>query len=374
MQEISGAKIIIRGRGSQKDGAPPTGHPDDDDELHVSIEGTDEAIEKALKEIEPLFFNPEQALKLKQEQLKNLAEINGGTPSSSGFGMGMGMGMGMGGTDFSCNASNKLSSTVVSTGDEYSLELKVPNPLVGLVIGKGGEQIQKMQSQTGVHVQITREQDMKPGDTHRSIVLKGSPEAVAECKRMIDEVINSRTQNAASALGQPKAHTSREMDHAFIVKVKVPNNKVGIIIGKGGVTIKMIQERTRAQVQIPSGPDEDNPNLRTLSIGGDSREAVEAAQMEITVALQQSAQASGVPLGASVGAGVGMGVNSQYPSLQTTLAQVQTIYVQVPDDKVGVMIGKAGVTIKELQSRLRVKISIPQAADPGSNPLVRTCR
>ena len=30
MQEMSGAKIVIRGRGSQKDGAPPTGHPDDE--------------------------------------------------------------------------------------------------------------------------------------------------------------------------------------------------------------------------------------------------------------------------------------------------------------------------------------------------------
>ena len=372
MQEISGAKIIIRGRGSQKDGAAPTGHPDDDDELHVSIEGTDEAIEKALKEIEPLFFNPEQALKLKQEQLKNLAEINGGTPSSSGYGMGMGMA----GADATYHASNKLSSTVMSSGDEYSLELKVPNPMVGLVIGKGGEQIQKLQSQTGVHVQIAREQDMKPGETHRSIILKGNPEAVAECKRMIDEILSSRSQNtgSGSALGQPKAHTSREMEHAFIVKVKVPNSKVGIIIGKGGVTIKMIQERTRAQVQIPSGPDEDNPNLRTLSIGGDSREAVEAAQMEITVALQQSAQASGVPVGLSMSGAPGLGINSQYSSLQTTLSQVQTIYVQVPDDKVGVMIGKAGVTIKELQSRMRVKISIPQAADPGTNPLVRTCR
>ena len=30
MQEISGAKILIRGKGSQKEGAPPTGHPDDE--------------------------------------------------------------------------------------------------------------------------------------------------------------------------------------------------------------------------------------------------------------------------------------------------------------------------------------------------------
>lgn len=352
LQEVSGAKIIIRGRGSQKDGAISSGHADDDDDLHISIEGTDESIEKALREIEPLLFNPEQALKLKQEQLKNLAEINGSPPSSSGFGII---------SDSVYGAGNKVTSSVMSAGDDYQVELKVPNAMVGFVIGKGGEHIQKLQSQTGAHVQIAREQDMKPGDTHRSIVLKGNPDAVAECKRMIDEVISSRQQNTMSGFGQPKQHTQREMDHSFIVKVKVPNNKVGIIIGKGGATIKTIQERTGAQVQIPSVPDEDNPNLRTLCIGGDSIESVEAAQLEITIALQQSAQAAGAPVG-----------GSQYAAMQPP--QTSTSFVLVPDDRVGVIIGKAGATIKELQSRTRVKISIPQAADAGSNPPVRTCR
>ena len=37
MQEMSGAKIVIRGRGSQKDGAPPTGHPDDEVSYSVVV-------------------------------------------------------------------------------------------------------------------------------------------------------------------------------------------------------------------------------------------------------------------------------------------------------------------------------------------------
>jgi hypothetical protein len=66
------------------------------DDLHVSLEGSDEAIEKALKELESVFYHPEQgiytfliyvylytyiynvfyhlkqAFALKQEQLKNI--------------------------------------------------------------------------------------------------------------------------------------------------------------------------------------------------------------------------------------------------------------------------------------------------------------
>jgi len=44
----------------------------------------------------------------------------------------------------------------------------------------------------------------------------------------------------------------------------------------------------------------------------------------------------------------------------------------VPDEKVGSIIGKGGATVKELQSRLGVKVQIPSAADANSFPPVRT--
>lgn len=47
-------------------------------------------------------------------------------------------------------------------------------------------------------------------------------------------------------------------------------------------------------------------------------------------------------------------------------------YMTVPDDKVGVVIGKAGATIKDLQHRTGTRIQIPPAPDPGSYPPVRT--
>lgn len=46
--------------------------------------------------------------------------------------------------------------------------------------------------------------------------------------------------------------------------------------------------------------------------------------------------------------------------------------LMVPDDKVGIIIGKGGATVKDIQNRLNVKIQIPQQPDIGSNPPVRT--
>eukprot|EP01041_Mallomonas_annulata_P000751 gene751-1435_t len=330
LQERTGAKILVRGRGSQKEGMS-SGHPDDDDELHVAIEGSNDAVSRALKEIEDILFNPEQALRLKQDQLKNLAEMNGNSSALT-------------------TTSQRDHYGNAMALDDNSVELRVPNNLVGLIIGKGGEHIQKLQSQTGAHVQIAKESDMKPGETCRSIILRGAPDAVAEAKRRIDDLITERTTPQQQTQNPLKNNNNKkELDnYAFVLRLPVANDKVGIIIGRGGVTIKSIQERTRAHVQVPTGPDEDNQEVRTLSIAADSREAVEAAQMEISMVLQQQQQQSNMP-------------------------PPNSVFIQVPDDKVGVIIGRQGTTIKDIQQRTQTRIQIPPQADPGTNPPIRTC-
>lgn len=326
MSESTGAKILIRGKGASKDGGSSnTGHPDDEDELHVFLEGSDDAIRKATAEIEKL-FDPQYANRVKQQQL---GAVGGGSSGGDGvYGPG--------------------------SGDAYQIELRVPNNMVGLIIGKGGENIVRIQSQLGVHAQIAKEHEMLPGETLRSIVLKGTPSNVNEAKSRIDEIINAQIakQSGISSDRGDRGNNDRgrELDHAFVVKLPVPNDKVGIIIGRGGMTIKGIQERTRAHVQIPLTPDEENPQARTLSIGGDTKEAVDSAQMEIFMCLQTHAQQT-----------------AQNSSSNALL-------MLVPDDKVGIIIGKGGATIKDIQNRNRVKVQIPPQPDAGSMPPMRTVR
>ena len=92
--------------------------------------------------------------------------------------------------------------------------------------------------------------------------------------------------------------------------------------------------------------------MRTLSIGGDTKEAVDAAQVEIFMTLS----------------------NQQQQVQQLYNASAASLHVVVPDDKVGLIIGKGGLTVKDIQNRLNVKVVIPQQADAGSNPPVRTIR
>jgi far upstream element-binding protein len=319
LQDSTGAKILIRGKGASKDGSAGV-HPDDDDELHVAIEGSEDAVERASREVEKILYNPDQAMKLKSEQLRTLAEMN----QSDGI-------YGPGGSS-----------------DSYQIELRVPNNMVGLIIGRGGENILRIQTQLSVNVQIAKESEMKPGETLRSIVIKGQEDNVEEAKKRIDEIIAQHNQKHSGQMFG--SGNMKELDTKYVLKVPVPNDKVGIIIGKGGMNIKGIQEKTKTTVQIPQVPDEDNPNVRTILIGGDIQDSIYQARDEILLTIQMQQQSVAQQLGASL----------------------NPMFVTVPDDKVGIIIGKGGATVKDIQNRLNVKIQIPQSADVGSNPPVRT--
>lgn len=145
MTERTGCKILVKGRGSQKDESRDT----DDDELHVSLEGHEDCVEKAVREVEEILYNPAKALRLKQEQLLNLAEMNG-SGGGGGGGGGFGGGFGGGGSQ----SSHSIYGPGLGSSDNTTMI--VPNNLVGLIIGKGGEQIQRLQAQSGGNVQIQK--------------------------------------------------------------------------------------------------------------------------------------------------------------------------------------------------------------------------
>jgi len=130
MSDRTGCKILVKGRGSQKEGSSADV---DDDELHVALEGSEEAVEKAVREVEDILYNPQRAMQLKQEQLMNLSGDKGGQ-SSSAVG----------------------KTNIYGPGPSEEEAMSVPNTCVGLIIGRGGEQIQRIQTQAGGHLQIQK--------------------------------------------------------------------------------------------------------------------------------------------------------------------------------------------------------------------------
>jgi far upstream element-binding protein len=280
-------------------------------------------VKRAVVEVQQILYNPEQALRLKQQQLSMMGNSN---PPDS------------------------LTIYGPGSSDTVTVDIEVPNSMVGLVIGKGGENIQRMQNASGAHMQIAKENEMRPGDTTRKIELRGSQSAVNELKRLVDEVVMNKK---SGGMGMDKSMSGggvpSDFQHAVILKIVVPNDKVGLIIGKGGLTVKGIQERTRSNVYIPPAADDDNPGVRTISIGAGNRECADACQLEVFQVLQANAQSNA----------------AAQSNAQTAM------HVQIPDDKIGLVIGKAGMTVKDIQNRCGVRIQIPHCPDPGTSH--RTC-
>lgn len=80
-----------------------------------------------------------------------------------------------------------------------------------------------MQTQTGGHIQIAKESEMRPGDTMRRVTIRGSEGAVRELKHRVDETVTMKTGRGLSS----GSREQRELDTAFVLKVVIPNDRVG---------------------------------------------------------------------------------------------------------------------------------------------------
>ena len=120
---------------------------------------------------------------------------------------------------------------------------------------------------------------MAPGQTQRVITLTASSkEAIDQCRGIIENMVTDRIRETGSMAtsshmppsggGNTQQHKLNEAisaGHALLT-IAVPDGDVGLIIGRGGMTIRSIQDRSGANIQIPQVADANNPATRTVSI------------------------------------------------------------------------------------------------------------
>ena len=136
----------------------------------------------------------------------------------------------------------------------------IPQDCIGLVIGKGGKNISKIQSATNTSIKISNSVGGKPEG-----IIIGSHENCTRAAIAIMECIKEK----------------RAMHTATTKKITMPNSAVGRVIGKGGATINYIKAETEVQDiefdKPPKGVEAVDPSyVRTCSITG-SDEQIEGA-------------------------------------------------------------------------------------------------
>lgn len=148
--------------------------------------------------------------------------------------------------------------------------------------------------------------------------------------------------------------------HSSSKKIDIPNGRVGVIIGKGGDTIKYLQVQSGAKIQVTRDMDADpNSPTRSVEIQGTPEQIARAEQLITEVLAQADAGVSEIVSGRRPGGPAQPGA--------------ETYQMKIGNNKVGLVIGKGGETIKSMQAKSGARIQvIPLHLPPGDTSTERT--
>jgi len=170
------------------------------------------------------------------------------------------------------NDSRSKDSKRSSFGKEPLVKLLVPNDAAGALIGKGGANLGDLKSRYGASMRLSHNRELYPGTDERIVILTGEVSQIIDLHNyIIDKVADARGSNRA-----------RDDNRGQQVKIILPNNTAGIIIGKGGETIKAMKEETKANILITGRDESPVHGERILIIKGNTEQRIEAARAVIS--------------------------------------------------------------------------------------------
>ena len=265
LEEETKCKILLRGKGSQKEGSSvQLSMADDTDDLHVLVTAdNNDDLEKGVKEIEKIIFADEETRNaLKKDQLQILAKVRnelGTAPDSAPF--------------------DPATGNFGSGSGEVKM-IQVPRECIGLVIGRKGETIKNLQAKSGA-TKIQAAPESSDGSDYRSVYIDGSEEACMTVINLINEIVQNHMKLQKAQ--QNKITDSNETRYVLMI----PSSIIGAVIGKSGETIKYISKKTGAIVFMDKDDDKTGDSLEKKIIITGTRLQAEEAKHEIDFIVKQ---------------------------------------------------------------------------------------
>ena len=236
--------------------------------------------------------------------------------------------------------ANIVSDTPMGGGYKMETqEMMIPAGKVGLVIGKGGEMIKSLQEQANCKMQMIQDGGYQ-GAPEKPLRLQGMHMNIEKGKQLVRELLDQKDAEARGLTGDFNGpiHT---------LEIQVPRDLVGVIIGRQGETIRQIQTQSGARLQFQNDSNATSHRIATLTGPPD---AVQKGQQMVQDVMNEVIQKQGKG---------GPTPNPQGPG-------VMTVSVAVPAGKCGLVIGKGGEKIRELQRQSGAHIEINKATQ--NNP------
>ncbi|KAK5889397.1 hypothetical protein CesoFtcFv8_015405 [Champsocephalus esox] len=198
----------------------------------------------------------------------------------------------------------------------------------------------------------------------RSVTLTGGPESIQAAKRLLTEIVEK---------GRPApAFNHNDGPGTSVQEIMIPATKAGLVIGKGGETIKGLQERAGVKmVMIQDGPQNTGAD-KPLRISGEPFKVQQAKEMVMELIRDQGFREQRGEYGSRVGGGHGGGGNGGGGNGGGNGGDGgggnggDSLDVPVPRFAVGIVIGRNGEMIKKIQNDTGVRIQFKP--DDGTPP------
>ncbi|KAI9833376.1 MAG: hypothetical protein M1826_007474 [Phylliscum demangeonii] len=251
-------------------------------------------------------------------------------------------------------------------GGAVDEEIQIDSSLVGLIIGRQGENLRRIERETGARVQFVGGPDGS-GPT-RGCKISGSPSARADAKKEIFRITEENGRPIAGIQTDVDGHGNVHVPHfregEETVQIMVPERTVGLLIGRGGETIRELQERSKCHINIV-GESKSAHGLRPVNLIGIPQFTARAKEyiLEIvdsdnkSLANQAATAARDVGRGGTASSFDG-GITGNFGGAGGSGADRVSDMMHVPSDAVGMIIGKGGETIKVMQIATGCRINV----------------
>jgi far upstream element-binding protein len=230
--------------------------------------------------------------------------------------------------------------------------VEVPDTSVGLIIGRKGEQIANIQAQSGCKVQMSQD---GVGNPSRECTLTGNPPAIQRARALINEIVERSANRPPPGSGLNGASGMGDGVHGGItIQLMIPGNKVGLVIGKSGETIKQLQERSGVSMKMIQDTTSAGDSAKPMRLQGDPSKIDYAKQLIQEIINSRPDGEANNPM--RMGGGFGGGQGQGGMGMGGGMGPKSVGEVIVPRSSVGMIIGKGGDMIKKIGQDTGAKI------------------
>uniref|UniRef100_S4RL71 Insulin like growth factor 2 mRNA binding protein 3 n=1 Tax=Petromyzon marinus TaxID=7757 RepID=S4RL71_PETMA len=254
---------------------------------------------------------------------------------------------------------------------DIPVRILVPAQFLGAVFGKEGATIKKITQDSRSKIDVQRKE--WSGSAEKVVTIHSSEEGSIEACRLILDIVRDEAKSTNFAGEIP-------------LKLLVHNDFVGRIIGREGRNLKRIEQESGTKITISRLQDLSmyNPE-RTISLDGSTEQCMKAeAEIVKQVWEMCDRDAESAQMEANFIPGMNLGMVGLFPpsgSMPNSPRQVsgspasacwcmqgeqETVFLLIPAQAVGTMIGRQGQHIQQLARFAGANIKIAPAETPES--------